>query len=404
MKIIGIAAEYNPLHEGHKYHLTQTREALGADYIIVALSGDFCQRGTPAFLDKMTRAKMALLAGADMVVEIPTVYATSSAEGYALGSVGTFDAMGCIDNMCFGMESKYTEELEICASKIRNAKDNAKDTMNSYFKSGKSYAGALSEILGDEEILTPNNILGIEYINAILQIGSNIKPFGITRLGDYSSESLVPSDSVNYSSASAIRKSIEDDGFDCCINEIPEETRDLLMESYGKLGPLFVNDFSEELKHQLIINSVDGYEDFLGIDRSLSDRIRNLLPQYESYEQFIELTKTRNLTYSPVARAFLHILLNIRKNSYIVPSSKSPLPYVHVLGFRKDSDALLKELKASSRSKILYTAEDSKSLDVPEEINLLNTDLISSQIYNAKLQKKYGVTVKPDFATPVLKI
>ena len=133
MKIIGIAAEYNPLHEGHKYHLTQARKSLGADYIIVALSGDFCQRGVPAFLNKMTRAKMALLAGADMVVEIPAVYATSSAEGYALGSVGILDAIGCVDNICFGMESKYTEELEICASKIRNAKDNAKDTMNSYF-------------------------------------------------------------------------------------------------------------------------------------------------------------------------------------------------------------------------------------------------------------------------------
>ncbi|MBO4809822.1 MAG: nucleotidyltransferase family protein [Lachnospiraceae bacterium] len=404
MKIIGIAAEYNPLHEGHKYHLTQARKSLGADYIIVALSGDFCQRGVPAFLNKMTRAKMALLAGADMVVEIPAVYATSSAEGYALGSVGILDATGCIDNICFGMESKYTEELEICASKIRNAKDNAKDTMNSYFKSGKSYAGALSEILGDEEILTPNNILGIEYINAILQIGSNIKPFGITRLGDYSSESLVPSDSANYSSASAIRKSIEDDGFDLCLNEIPEETRELLMESYGKLGPLFVNDFSEELKHQLLINSVYGYEDYLGIDRSLSDRIKNLLPEYENYEQFIELVKTRNLTYSHVARAFLHILLNIRKTSYIVPSSKKPLPYIHVLGFRKGSEALLKELKASSKAPIIYTAEDSKALEGTSNMDLLNIDLISSQIYNSKLQKKYGVKVKADFASPVLKI
>ena len=404
MKITGIAAEYNPLHEGHKYHLTMARQTLGADYIIVALSGDFCQRGTPAFLNKMTRAQMALLAGADMVVEIPAVYATSSAEGYALGSVGVFDALGCIDNICFGMESKYTEELEVCASKIRNAKDNAKDTMNSYFKSGKSYAGALSEILGDENVLTPNNILGIEYINAIFQIGSNIKPFGITRLGDYSSESLVPQDSSNYSSASAIRKSIEDDGFDCCLNEIPKETRDLLMESYGKLGPLFVNDFSDELKYKLITCTVDGYEDYLGIDRSLSDRISNLLSEYDSYEQFIELVKTRNLTYSHVARAFLHILLNIRKNSYIIPSSKKPLPYVHVLGFKKGSEALLKEIKVASKSKVIYTAEDFKSLEDVDGLNLLNIDLISSKIYNSKLQKKYGVTVKPDFATPVLKI
>ena len=105
-----------------------------------------------------------------------------------------------------------------------------------------------------------------------------------------------------------------------------------------------------------------------------------------------------------MARAFLHILLNIRKTSYIVPSSKKPLPYIHVLGFRKGSEALLKELKASSKAPIIYTAEDSKALEGTSDMDLLNIDLISSQIYNSKLQKKYGVKVKADFATPVLKI
>ena len=403
MKVAGIAAEYNPFHKGHKYHLAMVKKATGADYRIVALSGNFCQRGVPAFFDKMTRTRMALFEGADMVVEIPVPYATSSAEGYALGSVGTLDCLGIINNMCFGMESKYTEELEIAASKIRNAKETSKDLINDCFKDGKSYAGAMSEIVGDDDIMTPNNILGIEYINAIYRLGSNMSPFGITRLGSYASDKLA-NDSDTFSSASAVRKALSEEGLKGCKEHIPENAFNIMKESFEKKGPSCQDDFSNELYHMLKLKSKTGFEDILGIDRSLSDRITNLIPQYNGYEDFTALVKTRNVTHSHVSRAMLHILLDIRKDSYKELSSKKHLPYVHVLGFKDESSGLLKEIKENAKCPVIYKAEDTKLLSDPEDINLLNIDLISADIYNGKIKQKYGVEIKSDFASPVLKI
>lgn len=404
MIITGIVAEYNPLHEGHKYHINESIKATHSDYIVVALSGNFCQRGTPAFLDKMTRAKMALLAGADLVVEIPTLYSTSQAEDYAKGSVATLNALGCVDNLCFGMESKYTEELAICASTIRNLKGELKDSIVNSYKSGKSYAQALSEIITDENLLTPNNILGIEYINAIYSLGSSIKPYGITRLGDYSSEVICSPDSKSFSSASAIRKSIEEDGFDYCMHEIPEECRELLQNTYGQNGPIFVNDFSEQLRYKLILDLRKGYEDYLGIDRSLSDRIKNNIDSFTNYEDFTSLIKTRNVTYSHVSRALLHILLNIKKEQVPALDNRNCLSYVRVLGFKENATPLLKEIKATAKADIIYTAEDYKNHILKENDSLIQSDILATNLYNSVIKQKYGKTLQKDFAASILKI
>lgn len=403
MKVAGIVAEYNPLHKGHEYHIRASREAIGADYVVVALSGDFVQRGAPAFLDKMLRAKAALLCGADLVVEIPTVYATSSAEGYALGSAATLDALGCIDNICFGMEANYTEDLELLASKVRNCKAQIKDSVNNEFKEGGTYASAFSEMLSDEENLTPNNILAIEYINALFNLSSPIRAKGIKRLGDYSSDVLADEES-GYSSASALRKAYLESGSESFLNHVPEATRPLYESSLKTYGPLSFNDFSSELRYKLSLESATGYEKYLGIDRSLSDRIANLSKNFSDWSSFIDLVKTRNLTYTHVSRALLHILLDIRKEDYTELSRKSSLPYVHVLGFREDATPLLKEIKEKKKAEIIYTAEDAKNVLVSDFCRLLNIDLISARIYNGKLKEKYGVEISADFASPVLKV
>ena len=111
MKVVGIIAEYNPFHKGHEYQIRYAREILGADYIVIAMSGDFVQRGAPALMEKHLRAEMALLGGADLILEMPVQTATGSAEGFAAGGVSLLDGLGVVDELCFGSECGDTETL-----------------------------------------------------------------------------------------------------------------------------------------------------------------------------------------------------------------------------------------------------------------------------------------------------
>lgn len=199
MKTIGIVAEYNPFHNGHKYQIEQTKKQLGADNVVVVMSGNFVQRGGVAWTDKYLRTKMAIDCGADFVFELPTVFACASAETFALGSVALLDSLGFVDEICFGSEEGNLEILEKISS-ILNSNDYIKE-LEIYLKKGISFPVAREEYLKQHmpqyrDILPtllkqPNNILGIEYIKALKRIGSHIKPVTIKRIDNgYHSTSL----------------------------------------------------------------------------------------------------------------------------------------------------------------------------------------------------------------------
>ena len=199
MKTIGIVAEYNPFHNGHKYQIEQTKKQLGADNVVVVMSGNFVQRGGVAWTDKYLRAKMAIDCGADLVFELPVVFSCASAETFALGSVALLDSLGFVDEICFGSEEGNLEILEKISS-ILNSNDYIKE-LEIYLKKGISFPVAREEYLKQHmpqyrDILPtllkqPNNILGIEYIKALKRIGSHIKPVTIKRIDNgYHSTSL----------------------------------------------------------------------------------------------------------------------------------------------------------------------------------------------------------------------
>ena len=175
MKTIGIVAEYNPFHNGHKYQIEQTKKQLGADNVVVVMSGNFVQRGGVAWTDKYLRAKMAIDCGADLVFELPVVFSCASAETFALGSVALLDSLGFVDEICFGSEEGNLEILEKISS-ILNSNDYIKE-LEIYLKKGISFPVAREEYLKQHmpqyrDILPtllkqPNNILGIEYIKAL---------------------------------------------------------------------------------------------------------------------------------------------------------------------------------------------------------------------------------------------
>lgn len=188
MKTAGIIAEYNPFHNGHKYHIRRTREQTGADHLVCVMSGDFVQRGDIAVVDKFVRARAALENGVDLVLELPAQYALGSARRFASAAVGMLDMLGCVDILSFGSECADVDVL----SNAARASDNAdKDSISRYIKDGLSYPAALSKALYDmgcdektlAALASPNDILAAEYLRAISALSSDMIPLAVKRTG-----------------------------------------------------------------------------------------------------------------------------------------------------------------------------------------------------------------------------
>lgn len=211
MKTVGLITEYNPFHNGHLYHIEKAKELTGADRVIVIMSGDYVQRGTPAVLSKHSRAHMALLNGASVVLELPVCYSCASAEFFAKGAVSVLDGLGCIDALCFGSECGNLEHLTSIAHLLSAEPETYRHHLQSSLKNGMSFPAArchaLKKMTGDayaSQILSdPNNILGIEYLKALKKLNSPIVPFTLKReFSGYHDTELHDCSS----SASAIRK------------------------------------------------------------------------------------------------------------------------------------------------------------------------------------------------------
>ncbi len=194
LKINGIIAEYNPFHSGHKYQLEESLRLTGAYHTVVVMSGNFVQRGAPALLDKYARAEAALRCGADLVLELPVLYAAASAEYFAAGAVALLDSLGAVTHLCFGSECGDIGQLCRIAHAFSEEPEDYRAALKSFLKEGDSYPGARARALAltrpsdlpenwEEILSSPNNILGIEYIRALQRLGSQIQPVTVKRLG-----------------------------------------------------------------------------------------------------------------------------------------------------------------------------------------------------------------------------
>lgn len=229
MKTAGIIAEYNPFHNGHRYQIEELRARTGADFVIIAMSGDFVQRGEPAVFDKYTRTRMALNAGADLVLELPAAFATSSAEDFAACGVALFDKLGVVDLLCFGSECGDVTALEPVARLLAKEPEGYGKLLQERLSKGDSFPKAREWAVTEwmkREINTdgadmqallssPNNILGIEYMKALIRRGSSIDPYTIQRNGQGYNDSDIDAvaDGQGFASASAIRKALRCDNF-----------------------------------------------------------------------------------------------------------------------------------------------------------------------------------------------
>ena len=402
MKTVGIIAEYNPFHTGHKYQLDQIRQKLHADYIVIAMSGDFVQRGTPALFSKHVRTRMALSCGADLVVELPVSVSTASAEGFAKGAVHLLSGLGVTDVLCFGSEYGDTAPFLELADVLLHEPEEYRELLSGLLRNGLSFptarAQALSAYFSDsasfsslskEELDTflkePNNILGIEYVQALLLSQSRIRPVTIRREGSGYHEGALFTQALP--SATAMRNLLfsnphKDPELSALASCMPEAVYPAFQDAVTAHGLLSSDDFSLLLAARLLTETKESLSSYLDLSPDLANRILRQRHACSSFSEFALQLKTKEMTYTRISRALMHLLLN-QKTLY-------PAGYNRVLGFRKSAGALLKEIRRRSSLPLIAKAADAPRLLTGDALAAFESDIQASLFYETVRSHKTG--------------
>lgn len=427
MKIVGLITEYNPFHNGHLYHIQKTKEITGADAVVVVMSGNYVQRGAPAIMPKHLRAEVALEAGVPVVIELPVCYATGSAEYFAAGAISLFEKLGCIDSICFGSECGEYEILEKIAHVVADEPEEYRFLLQEGLRKGMSFPLARQQALKsyfknpDLDIILeqPNNILGIEYIKTLYKQKSSMKCYTIKRMvSGYHDQTLTGT----LSSASAIRKLLEftgkslylesDEMYDEPVlseiltrleDQVPPSCIRLLEETHRTRYPIYANDFSLILKYKLLIETKDSLVKYKDVTEELANRIINHRDDFITFDQFCDLLKTRDMTYTRISRSLFHILLNITKEDMLMYESEGYCQYAHILGFRKDAGKILSLMKQTSEVPLLTKLTQTDKLSSVGE-HMLNQDIFAADLYESIITQKFKMPFINEYRQQIMKI
>ncbi|MGN0349529.1 MAG: nucleotidyltransferase family protein [Roseburia sp.] len=436
MKVIGIIAEYNPFHNGHLYQIHRIKESFGADFVVIAMSGNFVQRGAPALVDKYARTKMALSCGADLVIELPVLWATSSAEEFAMAGISLFEKMGCVDGICFGAETDHLPLLSSLAKILAREPNAFRILLSSYLKEGLSFpaaranalhryviescteiASAFASVEELSSVLTmPNNILALEYLKALHRRHSPLTPILIKREGAayhdtkllFSSQSECKTPASCIASASGIRHALLHEhtlsatplpALEKMRAAIPEAAFVLFSEYLTKYPPLTADDFSQILGYCLLHTDKGALSGILDANEELANRIFKSSAYFLSFSQFCERNKSRNITYTRISRLLLHLILDITQELSAAGKELDYIPYLRLLGFRKTSKPLLYALGKQATVPIVSKLSHAKNLLSGDALSLLNKDLFSADLYE-QIKRQKGTSAKKSVEIP----
>lgn len=447
MKVNGIIAEYNPFHNGHKYQLEEARTALSADYTVVVMSGSFVQRGAPALLNKYLRAEMALRCGADLVLELPVYYAASSAEYFAAGAVSLLDKLGVVNHLCFGSECGNLNLLQKTAEILVQEPEGYRQLLQEQLRRGIPFPAAREEALAlytaalnaeqnvPKALASPNDILGIEYLKALITRDSSIKPYTTLRKGSAYHDDQI---GQSHCSAQAIRQLItgkyptgislpagilpEHDagqqtaqGLELLASKMPSPALEILKHHLETLPkgavPMTANALSSALHYKLLSEQHQGFSKYLDVTEDLSRRICSKIYQFESFETFAAQLKSRELTYTRISRCLLHILLNITKDSMNACKELDDTPYARVLGFRREASPLLGAIKENAGIPLITSlAEARRSLleAYPQAAlaqkawEMLQREITISSIYEGAAAILQGKPMQNEYRQPLV--
>lgn len=427
MKIVGLITEYNPFHNGHLYHIEKAKELTGADAAIVVMSGNYVQRGAPAIMPKHLRAEVALEAGVPLVLELPVCYACGSAEYFAYGAVSLLNRLGCIDSICFGSECGDYYLLEKIAHITADEPEEYRQYLREALKSGMSFPlarqTALKKYLKDpslDEILEqPNNILGIEYIKALRQMKSSIGAYTIRRkVADYHDNEL----KEGYSSAKAIRRLLAYAGSSVHLasdqwydepelseiltrleNQVPPACIRTLEETHRLRYPVYAGDFSLLFRYKLLTETRESLKEYMDMTEELANRMMNHASDFITFDQFCDLLKTRELTYSRISRCMLHILLGIRASDLSEYKEQGGCQYARVLGFRKDGAKLMARIKRTASIPLVTKLRPEGELS-ETAAKMLRQDIFAADLYESVITNKYKMPFISEYRQQIVRV
>lgn len=403
MNVTAIISEYNPFHNGHKYNLEMSKKICQSNYTIIIMSGSFLQRGEPALFDKWSRAKMSILNGADLVIELPVLYSCQPAESFAFGAIKILNSLGIVDHLFFGSECGNVEELTKISHILINESEDFKTQVKEKISQGTSYPKALGDTLKNvtgDNFAFANNILGIEYIKSILSTKSLIRPITTKRIvNDYCEKQITGS----ISSATAIREEIRENGLTEKINEsVPKNSYDIIKENIKiSRGPIFLEDFSDLILYQLRKCSIMDLNNIPYIKEGLEYRLKRQANDAICLEDLINSIKTKRYTRTYIQRILCHILLGITRED-IIASKKIDSPvYTRVLAFNKKGRELLKELNNTSQCPLIVKTADFKS-NSKFQNRMFELDVLSTDIYNIAMKNPKFKRAGEDYHTSPL--
>ena len=331
MKVCGIVAEYNPLHSGHQFHINKSKELTGAEAVVAVMSGSFTQRGEVASFDKWTRAKSAILAGANLVVELPFCFACAPAEIFAGGAIRLLDNIGC-DCVSFGSETGDVEKLKAMAK-------SQEDEISKHLAKGKSYSSAIAQAMGTD--FTPNDILAIEYLRAIDKYKLKITPVTVKREGGgYDSENP----EGRHISAKACRKLIFEKDFESLKKYMPafeiykSAIKDGRYTDPNILGTLFAG---------LIRTGRIDLANTAYVTEGIENRIAKAAREYGALADIAAAVKTKRYTHTRIMRIISCMMTGLTKDR-LAGFADSGATYIRVLAADETGTALMKELKKKS--------------------------------------------------------
>ena len=333
MKTVGIITEYNPLHNGHVYHILETKRLSKADRLVCVMSGNFTQRGEPAIVDKFTRTKWALNNGVDLVVELPFVFTVQNADIFASTSVSILNHLG-VDEIYFGSETGDIDELHQLGDILEG--DAFNSLIKKYLKEGNSYPTASDLAMKDINPVNsfdlPNNILGIQYILAGKKLNSKISFKTIKRLSTNYFDTELEDSSIQ--SATTIRKLIKSEK--PITNYVPKDVHESLMN----LKLVDYEDFYQPIKYIFATSSSNDLHQIFNINEGIENRFLKI-QSFNKVSEFIHKSLTRRYTNSKIQRSLAHILCNVKKSEI----KSFEIPYVRILGMNEKGQAYLNKIK-----------------------------------------------------------
>ncbi|MEG0012569.1 MAG: nucleotidyltransferase [Cellulosilyticaceae bacterium] len=390
MHVTGIVAEYNPFHNGHLYQLTQTKKLAGCDKIIAVMSGNFAQRGNPCIVDKYTRTQMALKCGVDMVLELPFPFATASAERFAEAAISVFHKSGIVNSLCFGSEIDDITLMQEIAHTLVHESPELSSLIKTYLNTGTSYPKSRELALIDylrkqgtsshahlESLLNnPNNILGIEYIKALIKYQSSIKPITIKRKTSHYHDTSIH---ASIASATAIRNQFKSSNIEDIECTMPSHSFDLLLQNANTSPSL--DNFSMILHHKLIFSTLDDLYSLWDIPKNLCHSIYNAYLKHLKASDIIDEVTSKTYSRATVHRAILKILLDVKQNDLDSLEKLDWIPYIRVLGCKKDSLPLLSALSKASTVPVITNLGKVYNKLSPEAKCLIDYEIHATNLY-----------------------